>query len=121
MSNSEGWIVCNSPHTEYHLNIPLWTFQDMFSASILNTDSTFLFFDIHWSYVSYQLKWVKPIIPANRFPLACFLPGRLHMVFSSPRHLMVAGGCIIILEIVYKMNFSLLGFLICSAFWGFGI
>ncbi|XP_057491931.1 uncharacterized protein LOC130777550 [Actinidia eriantha] len=46
---------------------------------------------------------------------------RLHMVFSSPKHLMVAGGCIIILEIVYKMNFSLMGFLICSAFLGFGI
>ncbi|XAR51537.1 hypothetical protein NMG60_11006187 [Bertholletia excelsa] len=46
---------------------------------------------------------------------------RLHMVFSSPRHLMVAGGCIIIMEIVYKMDFSLLGFLICSAILGFGI
>ncbi|XP_058187945.1 uncharacterized protein LOC131304634 [Rhododendron vialii] len=46
---------------------------------------------------------------------------RLHMVFSSPRHLMAAGGCIIVLEIVYKMNFSLLGFLICSILLGFGI
>ncbi|KAL3525468.1 hypothetical protein ACH5RR_013840 [Cinchona calisaya] len=46
---------------------------------------------------------------------------RLHMVFSSPRHLMVAGACIIVMEIVYKMDFSLLGFLICAAILGFGI
>ncbi|KAJ0098958.1 hypothetical protein Patl1_21451 [Pistacia atlantica] len=46
---------------------------------------------------------------------------RLHMVFSSPRHLMVAGGCIIVMEIVYKMDFSLLGFMICSSILGFGI
>ncbi|XP_027076617.2 zinc transporter 5 [Coffea eugenioides] len=46
---------------------------------------------------------------------------RLHMVFSSPRHLMVAGICIIVMEIVYKMDFSLLGFLICVAILGFGI
>ncbi|XP_059293324.1 uncharacterized protein LOC132046644 [Lycium ferocissimum] len=46
---------------------------------------------------------------------------RLHMVFSSPRHLMVAGGCIIVMEIVYKMDFSLLGFLVCAAILGIGI
>ncbi|KAA8530576.1 hypothetical protein F0562_005285 [Nyssa sinensis] len=46
---------------------------------------------------------------------------RLHMVFSSPRHLMVAGGCIIVMEIVYKMDFSLPGFLICSTILGFWI
>ncbi|XP_026402899.1 uncharacterized protein LOC113298384 [Papaver somniferum] len=46
---------------------------------------------------------------------------RLHMVFSSPRHLMVAGGCIIVMEIMYKMDFSLPGFLICSTILGFGI
>lgn len=46
---------------------------------------------------------------------------KLHMVFSSPRHLMVAGGCIIIMEIVYKMDFSLAGFLICCFLLGFGI
>ncbi|CAL5370815.1 unnamed protein product [Camellia sinensis] len=46
---------------------------------------------------------------------------RLHMVFSSPKHLMVAGGCIIVMEIVYKMDFSLLGFLICSTILGFGM
>ncbi|KDP32955.1 hypothetical protein JCGZ_12986 [Jatropha curcas] len=46
---------------------------------------------------------------------------RLHMVFSSPRHLLVAGGCIIILEIVYKMDFSLPGFIICALILGFGI
>ncbi|KAF4369422.1 hypothetical protein F8388_001844 [Cannabis sativa] len=46
---------------------------------------------------------------------------RLHMVFSSPRHLMVAGGCIIVMEIIYKMDFSLAGFLICCLILGFGI
>ncbi|KAJ7971228.1 Zinc transporter 5 [Quillaja saponaria] len=46
---------------------------------------------------------------------------RLHMVFSSPRHLMVAGGCIIVMEIVYKMDFSLLGFTVCCLILGFGI
>lgn len=46
---------------------------------------------------------------------------RLHMVFSSPRHLMVAGGCIIVMELVYKMDFSLPGFLICAAILSFGI
>uniref|UniRef100_A0A803LAW2 Uncharacterized protein n=1 Tax=Chenopodium quinoa TaxID=63459 RepID=A0A803LAW2_CHEQI len=44
---------------------------------------------------------------------------RLHMVFSSPKHLMVAGGCIIVLEILYKMDFSLAGFIICCALLGF--
>ncbi|XP_047311048.1 uncharacterized protein LOC124914519 [Impatiens glandulifera] len=46
---------------------------------------------------------------------------RLHMVFSSPRHLMVAGGCIIVMEITYKTDFSLPGFFICSTILGFGI
>ncbi|KAK6927944.1 hypothetical protein RJ641_006535 [Dillenia turbinata] len=34
---------------------------------------------------------------------------RLHMVFSSPRHLMVTGGCIIVMEMMFKTDFSLLG------------
>ncbi|XP_066309435.1 uncharacterized protein [Miscanthus floridulus] len=46
---------------------------------------------------------------------------KLHLVFSSPRHLMVSTGCIIVLEIVYQMDFSLLGFLVCSVILGFGI
>ncbi|KAL9261975.1 hypothetical protein AKJ16_DCAP17013 [Drosera capensis] len=46
---------------------------------------------------------------------------RLHMVFSSPRHLMVAGGSVILLEILYKMDFSLAGFLVCCAILGCGI
>lgn len=43
------------------------------------------------------------------------------MVFSSPRHLVVAGGCIIVMEIAYKMDFSLPGFVICSLILGFGM
>ncbi|KAL5722134.1 hypothetical protein ACHQM5_005691 [Ranunculus cassubicifolius] len=46
---------------------------------------------------------------------------KLHVVFSSPRHLMVAGGCIIVMETAYKMDFSLLGFLVCALLLGFGI
>ncbi|WVZ69241.1 hypothetical protein U9M48_018057 [Paspalum notatum var. saurae] len=46
---------------------------------------------------------------------------KLHLVFSSPRHLMVSTGCIIVLEIMYKMDFSFLGFLVCSVVLGFGI
>ncbi|XP_023525616.1 zinc transporter 5-like isoform X4 [Cucurbita pepo subsp. pepo] len=46
---------------------------------------------------------------------------RLHVVFSSPRHLVVAGGSIILLETVYKMDFSLIGFIICCSILGFGI
>ncbi|VFQ99943.1 unnamed protein product [Cuscuta campestris] len=45
---------------------------------------------------------------------------RLQMVFSSPRHLMAAGGCIIVMEFAYKMDFSLPGFLICAVILGFG-
>lgn len=45
----------------------------------------------------------------------------LHLVFSSPRHLVVSTGCIIILEILYKMDFSLSGLLLCSVILGFGI
>lgn len=34
---------------------------------------------------------------------------------------MVAGGCVIVMEILYKMDFSLPGFLICAAILGFGM
>ena len=33
---------------------------------------------------------------------------------------MVAGGCIIVMEIIYNMDFSLAGFLICCIILGFG-
>jgi hypothetical protein len=33
---------------------------------------------------------------------------------------MVSTGCIIVLETVYQMDFSLLGFLVCSVILGFG-
>uniref|UniRef100_A0A1J3CK33 Zinc transporter 5 n=1 Tax=Noccaea caerulescens TaxID=107243 RepID=A0A1J3CK33_NOCCA len=46
---------------------------------------------------------------------------RLHMVFSSPRHLMVAGACIIVMELAYEMDFSLPGFIVCCLILGFGI
>ncbi|CAL9072698.1 unnamed protein product [Musa acuminata var. zebrina] len=46
---------------------------------------------------------------------------RLHLVFSSPRHLMISGGSIILMEILYQMDFSLIGFVTCSLILGFGI
>ncbi|KAJ0042189.1 hypothetical protein Pint_18771 [Pistacia integerrima] len=69
-----------------------------------------------WAFLSTTLFGVILIFYVNSIA-----EERLHMVFSSPRHLMVAGGCIIVMEIVYKMDFSLLGFMICSSILGFGI
>uniref|UniRef100_A0A7N1A0N5 Uncharacterized protein n=1 Tax=Kalanchoe fedtschenkoi TaxID=63787 RepID=A0A7N1A0N5_KALFE len=69
-----------------------------------------------WTYSSFILFGVVLI-----FYVDSIAEERLHMVFSSPRHLLVAGGCIIILETFYKMDFSLLGFLVCSMILGFGI
>ncbi|KAG6513411.1 hypothetical protein ZIOFF_023735 [Zingiber officinale] len=45
----------------------------------------------------------------------------LHLVFSSPRHLMISGGGIIVMEILYQMDFSLMGFVICCSILGFGM
>ncbi|GJN18034.1 hypothetical protein PR202_gb05148 [Eleusine coracana subsp. coracana] len=83
-----------------------------------------------WEYLSSVLFGMVLIFYVDNFAeekfVTCFdkfssLPGRLHLVFSSPRHLMVTTGCIILLEISYKMDFSLLGFLLCSVILGFGI
>ncbi|GJM93524.1 hypothetical protein PR202_ga10087 [Eleusine coracana subsp. coracana] len=83
-----------------------------------------------WAYLSSVLFGMVLIFYVDNFAeekfVTCFnkfssLPGRLHLVFSSPRHLMVTTGCIILLEISYKMDFSLLGFLLCSVILGFGI
>ncbi|CAA2958755.1 zinc transporter 5, partial [Olea europaea subsp. europaea] len=69
-----------------------------------------------WAFSSTILFGIILIIYVDNFA-----EERLHIVFSSPRHLMVAAGCIIIMEIVYKMDFALLGFLICAAILGIGI
>lgn len=46
---------------------------------------------------------------------------RLYIFVASPRHLLVTSGCVMALEIIYGMDFSLLGFLICSSLLGLGI
>lgn len=69
-----------------------------------------------WAYLSTVLFGVVFI-----FYIDNVAEERLHLVFSSPRHLMVAGGCIIVMELSYKMDFSLVGFLICSLILGVGI
>ncbi|KAF5202732.1 zinc transporter [Thalictrum thalictroides] len=69
-----------------------------------------------WTYLSAVLFGVVLI-----FYIDNIAEERLHVVFSSPRHLMIAGGSIIVMEIVYKMDFSLPGFLICAIILGFGI
>eukprot|EP00268_Persea_americana_P038406 TRINITY_DN3799_c0_g1_i4.p1 TRINITY_DN3799_c0_g1~~TRINITY_DN3799_c0_g1_i4.p1 ORF type:complete len:111 (-),score=17.24 TRINITY_DN3799_c0_g1_i4:310-642(-) len=69
-----------------------------------------------WAYLSTVLCGVILIFYVDNIA-----EERLHLVFSSPRHLMVAGGCIIVMEIAYKMDFSLVGFLFCSSLLGLGI
>ncbi|KAI5066840.1 hypothetical protein GOP47_0017368 [Adiantum capillus-veneris] len=73
-------------------NIPIWTF-------ILNT----LFGIILLYYVD--------VIAEER----------LHISVASPKHLLVTSGCISILELIYGMDFSFLGFLICASLLGLGI
>ncbi|KAG6541805.1 hypothetical protein Mapa_016821 [Marchantia paleacea] len=46
---------------------------------------------------------------------------RLHIVPSSPQHLVVSAGCIIVLEFLYRMDFSPLGFLWCLTWLASGI
>ncbi|XP_043715098.1 uncharacterized protein LOC122663579 [Telopea speciosissima] len=82
------------------------------SPSESNTELPFL----TWAYLSTILFGIILI-----FYIDNIAEERLHMVFSSPRHLAVAAGCIIIMEIVYKMDFCLQGFLVCSTILGFGI
>lgn len=69
-----------------------------------------------WAYLSTILFGIIFI-----FYIDSIAEERLHMVFSSPRQLTVAGVCIIVLEIVFKMDFSLPGFIICCTILGFGI
>lgn len=45
---------------------------------------------------------------------------RLHIVMASPKHLLVTGGGIIVLELLYGKDFSLLGFIICVSVLGLG-
>lgn len=46
---------------------------------------------------------------------------RLHVPVASPKHLLVTSGCLSILERIYGMDFSFLGFLICASLLGLGI
>lgn len=69
-----------------------------------------------WAYLSTVLFGIVLIFYVDNIA-----EEKLHLVFSSPRYLMVSTGCIIVLEIYYKMDFSLLGFLLCSLILGFGI
>ena len=45
---------------------------------------------------------------------------RLHVLVASPKHLLVTAGCLFLLELIYRMDFSVLGFLICASLLGFG-
>ncbi|PIA63608.1 hypothetical protein AQUCO_00201153v1 [Aquilegia coerulea] len=81
-----------------------------------NSDSSMKLQFPFWTYLSAVVFGVVLI-----FYIDNIAEERLHVVFSSPRHLMIAGGSIIVMEIVYKMDFSLLGFLICVIILGFGI
>ncbi|CAM6109641.1 unnamed protein product [Calypogeia fissa] len=50
-----------------------------------------------------------------------FVEDKLQVLPSSPQHLLVTGFCLIILEFLYRMDFSFLGFLWCLAWLGSGI
>lgn len=82
---------------------------------IIGSDSVELPFSA-WAFSSFILFGIVLI-----FYVDSIAEERLHMVFSSPRHLLVAGGCVIVMEIAYKMDFSFLGFLFCGAILSFGI
>ncbi|CAN6451607.1 unnamed protein product [Victoria cruziana] len=69
-----------------------------------------------WAYISTVLFGIVLI-----FYIDSLAEERLHMVVSSPRHLMVSASCIIIMTIMYQMDFSLIGFLVCSILLGVGI
>lgn len=69
-----------------------------------------------WAYISTILFGVVLI-----FYVDTFVEDRLHIVVASPKHLVVTGSGIIILEFLYGMDFSLLGFLICASVLGLGI
>ncbi|KAF3788836.1 hypothetical protein EJ110_NYTH20166 [Nymphaea thermarum] len=69
-----------------------------------------------WAYISTVLFGMVLI-----FYMDSLAEERLHMVVSSPRHLMVSAVCIIIMAIMYQMDFSLIGFLVCSIVLGVGI
>ena len=45
---------------------------------------------------------------------------RLHVLVASPKHLSVTTGCLFLLELLYRMDFSVLGFLMCASCLGFG-
>ncbi|KAG0464077.1 hypothetical protein HPP92_020146 [Vanilla planifolia] len=86
--------------------------------SILGSDSNSIA-NLHftsWAYLSTVLFGIVFIYYIDNLA-----EERLHLVFSSPRHLVVATGCIIVMEILYKMDFSPLGFLICSLVLALGI
>ncbi|XP_078164016.1 zinc transporter isoform X5 [Carex rostrata] len=69
-----------------------------------------------WAYVSTILFGIVLV-----FYIDNLAEERLHIVFSSPRHLMATSCCIILMEILYGFDFSVFGFLLCTAILGFGI
>ncbi|XP_042375487.1 uncharacterized protein LOC121969443 isoform X1 [Zingiber officinale] len=80
------------------------------------SDSIIKFQFPSWAYLSTIIFGIIFIFYADNIA-----EERLHLVFSSPRHLMISGGGIIVMEILYQMDFSLMGFVICCSILGFGI
>ncbi|KAH8936196.1 hypothetical protein BDL97_17G072500 [Sphagnum fallax] len=69
-----------------------------------------------WAYSSTILFGIVLI-----FYVDSFVEDRLHVVVASPQHLLVTAAGIIILELLYGMDFSLLGFTLCTSVLGLGI
>ncbi|XP_074583774.1 uncharacterized protein LOC141839836 isoform X2 [Curcuma longa] len=89
---------------------------DTILGSTSESDSIVKFQFPSWAYLSTIIFGIIFIFYADNIA-----EERLHLVFSSPRHLMISGGGIIIMEILYQMDFSLIGFVICCSILGFGI
>eukprot|EP00249_Psilotum_nudum_P008306 c21183_g1_i1 orf=204-1322(-) len=69
-----------------------------------------------WAYASNIIFGIVLI-----FYIDSLMEERLRILVTSPKHLMATGASIIVLELLFKMDFSLIGFLICLSVLGIGI
>ncbi|KAL2621828.1 hypothetical protein R1flu_002033 [Riccia fluitans] len=69
-----------------------------------------------WPYISMILFGIVLM-----YYVDAMIEDKLHIVPSSPQHLALSAGCIIVLEFIYRMDFSPLGFLFCLTWLGSGI
>jgi len=92
---------------------PFAIWQSTFGSNTKEGDNSLLPF---WAYSSTIIFGI-----VLTYYVDAFVEDRLHLIASSPKHLMVTACCIIVLEVFYKTDFSLIGFLICSSILGLGM